>query len=445
MTSKKIQKEFVINHKYLSGIYSLYDDEDVCNVLNCELYKTVQPIERPTKNNDNYDEYSAELKNIVYEFLFGDTPAIEVLKKVEDITKIYFISLNNNDSIINILFFIITIVILCIIVFSTVFIFIPKFKPFFKFLPNDLWIVSMIGLIMIININFTYYGEITIMICHLRLILLSIGFSLNIVPVIYKLIVNFPIDNKVSLWVKKHPYVFLSVFIFIDIIMNLLIYIKPYTITKIRVVNGQNFQICELDNKIIEIIFILIKFLIFFVLSFLIFIEWSMKNIYYDIRFFTAAIYIDILDYILIIMINFFKITNYKYYFVIKEIIFIIYAITNYVFLFGYRIIYCIFSKRIKNANEMDKIINIIRKNSKYTSTTSSYSNTVSNNSDYTNIKHNTLSRFSTRIINFHNQQEKNVDSISDSRSDNIFSSNILSMKSEKVESFIPEKTEENQ
>jgi len=445
ITSKEIQKEFVMNYDYLSGIPSLYDDEEVCSKVDCELYKSVQPAFRQTTEIENYDDYSLELKSHIYEYLFGNKTVIEVLKKAEDLSKIYFISINTQETSVGLIFFIISTIIICLIVFSTIFIFVPKFKPFFKFLPNDFWIISMIGLIMILYNNYIEYGKITIFICHLRLFLFSMGFSLNMIPVLYKLIINFPNDNKVSFWVQNHRYIFFFIFILIGIMLNLLFLITPYTINKIRVINGQNFQICKLNNIFMEIIIILIILSIFLVLLSLIFLEWSMKNVFYDVRFLTAAIYIDILDFILIIMMNKLEINNYKTYFVMREIVYIIYVITNYAFLYGYRIIYCIFSKKIKSANEMNNIINILRKNSKYTSTISSCSNTISIKSDCTNNKqNNNMSRLSMKIIKFHNRQEKNVDSISNSPSLNIIDSNILSMKSEKIEIIDHEKIEEN-
>jgi len=447
ITSKEIQKEFVMNYDYLSGIPSLYDDEEVCSKVDCELYKSVQPAVRPTIENENYDDFSLELKSHIYEYLFGNKTVMEVLKKAEDLTKIYSISVNTQDTSLGLIFFIISTFIICLVIFSTIFIFVPKFKPFYKFLPNDFWIISMIGLIMILCINFTEYGEITVIKCHLRIFLLSIGFSLNMIPVLYKLIISFPDDNKVTIWVQKHRYIFLLMFILIDVIMNLLFFVKPYTISKIRVVNGQNFQFCKLDSlygKFVEIIFIVLKFLVFFILLSLMFLEWNMKNIYYDIRFFISAVYIDALDFILFIMMNTLEINNYKSYFILREIVFIIYAITTCIFLFGYRIIYCIFIKKFNNDNDINSMSNSIRK-SKTGNSSSKLSNVTSTSKSSGEInsskRNSSGSKLSLKVLDYHYRQEKNTNSIEIINSLNALNSNI---NSETAVSTCTSKSSEN-
>ncbi|ORX82973.1 periplasmic binding protein-like II [Anaeromyces robustus] len=82
ITSKENIKELSLRNNALTGISSLYDDEEVCKVMNCELYKSIQPIVRPTKENENYDEYSMKLRYYVYDFIYGDKSAKEVLKKL---------------------------------------------------------------------------------------------------------------------------------------------------------------------------------------------------------------------------------------------------------------------------------------------------------------------------------------------------------------------------
>lgn len=47
MTSFETQKYFAIEHGLTSGIEGIYDDKDVCKVLDCEVLKNMQPIARP--------------------------------------------------------------------------------------------------------------------------------------------------------------------------------------------------------------------------------------------------------------------------------------------------------------------------------------------------------------------------------------------------------------
>ncbi|OUM60612.1 hypothetical protein PIROE2DRAFT_63037 [Piromyces sp. E2] len=67
MTSEEVQKEIVSEYNILSGIASVYDDEKVCSKVDCEIYKNLQPIARPTLDTDNYDEYSVEIRQYAYD------------------------------------------------------------------------------------------------------------------------------------------------------------------------------------------------------------------------------------------------------------------------------------------------------------------------------------------------------------------------------------------
>jgi len=273
ITSKEVKKELSLNFSILPGIDSLYDDEELCKIMDCELFKNIQPVVRPTKENENYDDYSIKFRNYVYDYIYGNKSAKDVLKKIVDLRKIYSVSLDTNETSIGLIFFCILCSIICIMIFSLIFIYIPSFKPFFTFIPNDFWILSITGIIMIFCIGFTEMGNINVFKCHLRLYLLAIRFSLNMVTFLYKLINNFPKENKISKWIEQHRYLFLLSFIIIDLIMNGLLLIEPYEIKNIEK-NGEHFNVCELRtifNEMIEYFFAFIKFIVFISIILLIF------------------------------------------------------------------------------------------------------------------------------------------------------------------------------
>ncbi|OUM61594.1 hypothetical protein PIROE2DRAFT_12375, partial [Piromyces sp. E2] len=97
-TSLEYQKNFTIAEKYFSGIRSLYDDEDVCNSVNCDLAKSFQPIARPNSPTDDYDSYSEKFRKYIFDFLYNDKSAEEVLNKIDDLTKIYTISFDSDET-----------------------------------------------------------------------------------------------------------------------------------------------------------------------------------------------------------------------------------------------------------------------------------------------------------------------------------------------------------
>ncbi|OUM60606.1 hypothetical protein PIROE2DRAFT_13584, partial [Piromyces sp. E2] len=418
ITSKDIQKEFVMKYNYLSGIYSLYDDVDVCNKIDCELYNSIQPTIRPTNENEDYDEYSEEFRRQIYKYIYDNTDVKDALQGAIDIKKIYHISL---DIFLEWFVFIILCVIIVVIVISLIIIFIPSLKSFFEFLPNDLWIISLFGIIMINCISFTEYGEITVFICHLRLFLLAFGFTLNMIPILYKLIINFPDESKVSCWIKEHRYSFILIFLFIDLFMNLILFTSPYKVSEVRVIDGKNFKYCLLDNiysKLIEAVFSLIKIIVFLSIFSLIFLEWNLSNTYYDVRFMITAVYIDALDFILILLVNIFKIDNYRLYFLIRVFVFIIYAISTYVFFFGYRIIYYLIYNIKGSKENINNISDTIRKQNFQSNSKNINQTSTLNSSSYKTT--NGMSKFMRIVLSYHYRKESKKNNTSSTVFENI-------------------------
>ncbi|OUM61936.1 hypothetical protein PIROE2DRAFT_11901 [Piromyces sp. E2] len=80
-----------------SGIPSLYDEEDICLNVDCKLYKSIQIYGRDSTLLDDYDVYSTNFRHYIYEFLFYNETAKNALQKIEDMYKMYYVSLVNND------------------------------------------------------------------------------------------------------------------------------------------------------------------------------------------------------------------------------------------------------------------------------------------------------------------------------------------------------------
>ena len=425
ITSKEVKKEVSLNFSILPGIDSLYDDEEFCARMDCELFKSIQPVVRPTKENENYDEYSIKFRNYVYDFIYGDKSAKEVLKEIIDLRKIYSVSLNTKETSVGLIFFYILCSIICIMILSLIFLFIPSFKPFFTFLPNDFWILSILGIIMIICIGFIEIGDITVFKCHLRIILLTIGFTLNMVTNLYKLLITFPEENKISKWIEKHRYLYLLSFIIVDIIMNSLLLIQPYEIKTIEG-NGEHFNTCELRttlSNIIEYIFVFIKFIVLVNILLLIFLEWNMKRIMIDLRFFISIIYVDSLSFSLILIMDIFNINSYIGYFIIRVVIYIVYGISNYILMFGFRIIFyfvnIVFGDKEEGINTI--IINLKNEIDVSGNTTNEVTNKsgVSANANYSSTKRQSNAAILyQKMLNYHDREEvSNSNSLSKTNS----------------------------
>ena len=410
MTSRETQKRITMTQNVVSGIMSLYDEEEVCEVVNCKLIKSIQLVNRPIHVNNDYDSYSTFFRSHIFEFLYGNKTASQVLNEINDYTRIYNISLNTDETIYGLITLIILITLIVCMCSSLVFLFINKFEKHFSFLPKDFWFISIIGNIIVLIAGFFELGKITALKCQIRWCLFSTGFTLNLIPVLYKLIINFPEQNKYSTWINKNRFIFLGIFVFIDIITIIVSVFKPHEVTIIENVGSYNFEKCIINNsiqKLVQIFTISLKSIILIVFLFLIFIEWNIRETLSDVRILLGAIYFDIFDNMFIILSQSLNITNYKAMFIMNEIVFILLSVSNYIFIYAYRIILPFI---IKDKEEEDIIRNstnkIYESTTRRTTRYDTNSRTLSEKSIETasNQKNSKLSYISKKIIDYHYQ-----------------------------------------
>ncbi|ORX34621.1 periplasmic binding protein-like II [Piromyces finnis] len=109
-------KKFVISKNIYSAINSLYDDEEACSLINCNIYKNAQPL--PVLDFelkiDNIPLYIINFKKYIYEYVYNDADLSDVIKKIEDLTKYYHFSVIGGDSILGPIFFVIISIIVVI-------------------------------------------------------------------------------------------------------------------------------------------------------------------------------------------------------------------------------------------------------------------------------------------------------------------------------------------
>jgi len=430
ITSKEVLRKFLMRREVIPGILSLYDEEEVCEEADCELFKSLQPIGKPSNISNNFDEYSKNFRDYIYEYLYEDEDPLVVLKKVQDLTKIYNISLKTGETVVGVVYFIIIIVLSTLMLLSLIFVFMEKYVPFFGFVSPDLWILIVFGLIIILFVSPTFLGEVKPLKCHLEIFLLSIGFTLTFIPIVYKLLINFPEENFISKWICRKKFFFIFIFTLIDVILNGFLLINRFTVKDINITNGQNFQICEnknLFNKFILFLNATIKMIVLVALLLLIFIEWNIQITIYDVRFIVISIYINILTTILYIIFKALKIKNYISYFLIYSSILIIFSVTNYIFIFGFRIIIAFLKRNdskldiVKKIN--DNFINGISMSSKIISTqnkSDSFQNSqISSNTINNSEKATGKLKIISKIITYHYSTE-NVISFRSPKTDEI-------------------------
>ncbi len=79
LTSREFQKKVVLeyDHIYYSAVPSLYDDEEICSVVDCNLMKNLQPVLMPFK--DDYDTFSKGIRKSIYDYLYNSESVDKVI------------------------------------------------------------------------------------------------------------------------------------------------------------------------------------------------------------------------------------------------------------------------------------------------------------------------------------------------------------------------------
>jgi ABC-type glycerol-3-phosphate transport system substrate-binding protein len=343
LTSKVVQKKIVKDYLFFSPIPSLYEEKDICQIIDCDFFKKAQLIGRPVSASKDYDDYSQKFRKNIFRYIYdNEASAAEVLRDIEDLTKIYTFSVKSDDSSAGLIIFIAYIIITILILSSLVLLYTKKCESQYHFLSKDFWYVIIFGLVIMTWGFFFAIDEATVWQCHLRYIVLSFAFYFVLLPMFHKLIVCFPEENKISEWISHHRYLFLFSFILIDEFFILLIYIKPYTLLQYRYNDGKLIEKCVLNHwfsKLNLFISYLIKFIVVLAIWFFTFMEWSITEIRIDVHVMSAAIYMDAVGLITILILNNIPVDSHILYYVMKAIIYLLIVIINFIFLYAFRVI----------------------------------------------------------------------------------------------------------
>ncbi|ORX83189.1 periplasmic binding protein-like II [Anaeromyces robustus] len=358
-TSKYIMdEEKNLNNTELMTYNGLFSDDDLGTYnINQFIYSYRESVESPFPDFTSENAVNA-LKMIKK---LKEEIASESLEKVDHLTRFYNISIHPKESTLGFSFFILLSLTIIIMLISIIFLYLESFCAFFKFLSISNWILTIIGSIFIILSCFTKYGEVNVTKCCLKILFLSFGFTFTYIPILYKLIINFPEKNQISSWIKKHKYIYISFFIIMDIILNSILFINPYSVKNILNDNG-HYHICKMENVSTVLIIISIfcfKFSIIIIMLMLIFFEWNIKSTHYDIRFIVSSIYMDSIGVIVLFLFSSIDIGEYKLEFILHICILLIISLTNYIFIYCSRILFGLLNLKnvkvdiIKNINEI--------------------------------------------------------------------------------------------
>jgi len=342
MVSKDTQKQLVSKNLIISAIKSIYDDPEVCSIIKyCDFYKNSQPITKPSDKSNDLSNYSEKFTSYFYDYLYGEVSAEDTVKKLNNISKIYYISSSTSFGLIILISLIIVSVLL---VSSSLSAFDNNYKKYFTFLPMPFWITLILGLVLVLSTGYTKLGMTTSTKCHANSILLSLGYTFVYIPIFCRIVESYPDDTKFLVnWIKNNKYLLFAICVVVDIFLNGLGLILPYEIKQVNNYKGENYLLCEKQNALLGIVVYLsicYKVLILLVMMFLIFIEWSNKRIYYELRFTMISIYVNFITFLLIFLFDIFRKNNYNLYFTFQIIIIFFVTIINYFLLFAFRFIF---------------------------------------------------------------------------------------------------------
>jgi len=295
-TSDYVQKDTITKHfQCFTGLSKLYDDRDTCSVFECGLAKNFQSIERPSSLISSYNSYSKEVITLITNFLYQGKQASDTLQDITKLMNELGLSMGYSPFSLGMFLGLIALIVLVVVVFTVIYI--SKHKKYLSFFNLDLWIVYLSGVLMTISSGFAYYGYITTTRCYINHILFTLGLTLAYSPLLYNLIVNIPLINKYSEWVRRKKWLLICSMIFIDLLTYSLFIISPYQVDSPSYSRTFYSEKCKMKNesnkKILFSIHICYKIIIYLALCMFIYLEWNLESSYYDIRVLTLTLFFN--------------------------------------------------------------------------------------------------------------------------------------------------------
>ncbi|KAL6598887.1 periplasmic binding protein-like II [Neocallimastix sp. 'constans'] len=302
--SKEFQKYLILNVNKRSAIHSLYRDKEICAHINCTMYSNMQGIVRPVHTTPNYPKFSEKFYEYIKDYIIDEkyTSAREVLKKIEDISMVYFVEFNSKTGMIIIGCSIVSfILVFC----SYIYISIKRLRRQFSFLPFSYWCCFLIGQFLSICYCLNQIGNIQNYTCILRPFFITIGFTLSYVPFFIKLLGLFPRRNKFVKIINKNHNGSLILFIVSDVILNALCFLlDPIQVHKEFVEEGESFKVCRVN-------------------------EWNVTHYKSDVVHVSYALYFSLFNIIAYMIVMNVKISNRYIYYGFRAGIIMVFYLSN--------------------------------------------------------------------------------------------------------------------
>jgi len=431
--SKESQKKYIIGNFMFSAITELYDDPDVCSFLECDIVKDSYPFSFMSNDVKLFgdDNYHIKYRSYMLDYLYNDKPVKEVLKKIDDITRVHNFTWDTDESYAGIIILSVFLILFIGIILSLVFLYMKKYEKRFKFLSKEGWIITTVGSLILLCAILTLYGDVTNAKCQLRITLITFGFVLTISPSLLKMIANFPEPNKVSTWVVNNKYRSMVIVMVFTLLLNGLLALFFYDPEDMVSSDGKNYKKCMMNNAFGDVVYYIIQLydvLIIILSLILIFIEWNLKETCMDVKFIAAALFMSALSLILFNIIDKVQFKNYIIYSILLAINIMIFAVSNHLFIYLIRVL-PLFGNDSKYENSRKFLGKIsttgFSDSRKYSLPTSTFNKQSMVNSTYNNNNNSNktidnftplstisssndskINGFTKRIMNYHNQRD---------------------------------------
>ncbi|KAL6625951.1 hypothetical protein U3516DRAFT_622772 [Neocallimastix sp. 'constans'] len=375
--SKNFQKDIVVKKfHFYSPIVEIYNDKNVCSVIDCKIIKESQFFIRPSSTMKNYNNFSKKVIKNMLNYLEGKKSIEEVLTNIDDINRIYYFTVK---SIPGFIMFSLLLILFITVILSTSLLFLQKYCILFRFFSLDLWFMYTMGSVLMILSNVFYFEETTVIKCFFRQILKEFGNALIFIPILYKLLKILSHFRKKFKWIQKYKFRFILSLLSIHILFSILIIIfDTYKVKTINDMNDKNSIVCQY-NKIPGIIVFLLQIayniLLYVIVCILIFQEWNLKIIPMDLKPFTFTMIIDGINHIISSVFYIININNYIVNTIVHIYINFLYIFINHIYIFIIRVL--LTKKKFPNENNRsweDKLVKNVLLSSE---TSSNVKNTI--------------------------------------------------------------------
>jgi len=396
--SKEIQRKYMLDSVRGSALLDIYNDEELCSKFDCELYKAMQYVVRPTDIVD-YENYSTEFRKNLNQFLYGGLSAKKALRNINYINSFDQILYNSLDG-----YIVegISVLIITIIVLSYGLVFTNKFQFLTNTISKTLLSFQILGLCMTGSYVFFILGKLSKFKCLAGMVFFFMGISFIITPLLIMEIIYFPENNKLSEFAKKHSCILLFLILLIDfVVYGIALILQPVHIEKFRSSENMIFRSC-IHNKGYYFIFYIMVFLFKGILLLLIlilaFIEWNLLDIKREIKIVSYIVYTHILFGLLFIISRSFRPSDLYTNVFMRWLLSIMYTVIIYILIIVIKIHYH-FHYTLKNNNNNSNSNNNVKivKESELRKYNQSKSTLPESNKSY----------FS-KILNYHNLSTSN-------------------------------------